>query len=224
MGVLGPHHDGRSRSVAHTGAVEDTQRAGDQRRVADNVLGHLLAELRPGVLRAVDVVLPGDTGQDILHLVGVHAVLLGVGRREQAEVRRRGGVRAGPVGRRGGADQAGEPGVLELFHPDRHGDVVGAAGHRVAGVAQRLRAGGAVVLQPGDRLVGQPQRTRERQPGVARTHRAEPVGVDVVPGEPRRGVGCLGGLDQQVVDGGVPAFPERRAAHADDGNLVPDPA
>ena len=137
-----------------------------------------------GLLRPVVVVLPGDPGQHLLQLVRVDAVLLRVGGGEQAELRGRGGVALPVVPSPGGAgaDQAGEAGVLQLLDPDRHRAVVGAAGHRVAGVAQRLRSGRAHVLQPGHRLVGEPERPGRasartcRSPSCrARTRRCRPA-------------------------------------------------
>src|SRR5437879_3529953 len=68
VGVLGPDDDGRRRPVRHAGAVEDAEGAGHQRRGADGLLGDLLAELGPGVAGAVEVVLPGDAGHDVLEL------------------------------------------------------------------------------------------------------------------------------------------------------------
>ena len=82
--------------------------------------------------------------------------------------------------RRADAGQAGEARVLQLLDADGHGDVVGAAGHGVAGVAERLGAGGAVVLEPAHRLVVDLERARQREPALAGEERAEPEGVDVV--------------------------------------------
>ena len=95
-------------------------------------------------------------------------------------------VADGAVVGRGADDEAGVPGVLELLDADRHGDVVRAGGDGVAGVAERLAAGGAEVLDVGDRLVLDLQRTAERQAGQARAHRAEPERVDVVELDARR--------------------------------------
>ena len=90
-------------------------------------------------------------------------------------------VRLGAVGRRPGrADEALVAAVLHLLDADGHRHVVGAARDRVRGVAQRLGAGGAEVLDPRDRLVVELQRAGERHAAHARHRGAEPVRVDVV--------------------------------------------
>ena len=80
------------------------------------------------------------------------AVLLAVGGRDHA-VHRGGGERAGGavVGRQGGG-HALVAGVLQLLDADGHRDVVRTGRDRVRRLPQRLRAGGAVVLDPADRL------------------------------------------------------------------------
>ena len=79
-------------------------------------------------------------------------------------------------------------GVLHLLDADRHGEVVGARGHRVGRLPQRLGAGGAHVLDAGDRLALEPERLGEQHPAHAALRGAEPVGVDVVLGDARRTV------------------------------------
>ena len=133
-------------------------------------------------------------------------------------------VGAGAVVGRGRHDEAGVAGVLQLLDADGHRHVVGAGGHRVAGVAERLGAGGAEVLDVGDRLVVDLQRPAEREARTgpspscrARTRR-------------RRRARCRptaapsdDDVDQHVVGRPVPVLAEGRAAHADDGDLVADP-
>src|SRR2546430_11657099 len=63
--------------------------------------------------------------------------------------------------------------ILELLDANRHRDVVGAAGHRVARVAKRFGAGGAIVLEPAHGLVVDLERTRERQARLARIRSEE---------------------------------------------------
>ena len=53
VGVLGPADQRRRRPVTHAAAVEDAELAGDTGRGGDLLQGHLLAELRPRVARAV---------------------------------------------------------------------------------------------------------------------------------------------------------------------------
>jgi hypothetical protein len=169
------------------------------------------------------VVLPGDAREDVLHLVGVDAVLLGVGRGEQAERRWGSDGGGGAVVGRRRDDEAGVAGVLELLDADRHRQVVGTRGDRIAGVAERLRPRRAHVLQAADRPVVDLQRPAQREAGEARAHRAEPEGVDVIEADAGRLQRRRRRVDEQVVGGAVPVFAERRAAHADDGDLVADP-
>src|SRR5581483_2350298 len=180
-------------------------------------------ELGPRVERAVLVVLPGDAGHRLLEGRLVDAVLLGVGRGEQAEGGRRGEAGARAVLGRADRGQARDAGVLELLHPDGHRHVVGPAGHRVAGVAEGLRSGGAVVLEPAHRLVGQLQRPREREAALPGEERAEPERVHRVDRDAGRLERVLRGLHEQVADALVPALAEAGAAHADDRHPVPDP-
>src|SRR5205807_3433239 len=110
----------------------------------------------------------------------------------------------------------------QLLAADGHGRVDGTGRDCVARVAERLRPGGAHVLQPGDGLVVELQRPREREPRDARAHGAEPVGVDVVLGDAGRVEGGCGRVDQQVLGALVPVLAELRAAHADDGDSIAD--
>ena len=218
--VLGPHQHRGGRAVAHARAVEDAQRPGDQRRAGDGLLGHFLAELRPRVQRAVAVVLPRNAGEDLLHGVLVEPVLVGVGRCQQAE---RGRCRDGGVGAVAGRAGAGETRVarvLQLLHADGHHHVVGARRHCVGSVAECLRAGGAHVLEPGDRLVVELQRLGQRQARDARAHRAEPEGVNVVLFDARRCVRLVCGVGEHVIDAAVPVLAELGATHSDDRDLV----
>jgi uncharacterized membrane-anchored protein len=87
-----------------------------------------------------------------LQLVHRHAVLLGVGGATRRTIAGGGeGAGGAVVGDREGVE-ALVAGVLHLLDADRHGHVVGARRHGVGGLAERLGAGGAVVLDPGDRL------------------------------------------------------------------------
>ena len=188
----------------------------------DGLDRHFLAELRLRVLGAVLVVLPGDAREHLLQLRLVDAVLLGVRGREQRERRgrRHAGERA--VVRRVRHDEARVARVLQLLDADRHHQVVGAAGDGVGRVADGLAAGGAHVLEPGDRLVRDLERLGEHEPGDAAAHRAEPVGVDLLGVDAGRLVGLLGGVDEQVLGSLVPVLAEGRAAHADDRDAVLD--
>jgi hypothetical protein len=88
-------------------------------------------------------------------------------------------------------------------------------------LAERLGARGAEVLDVRDRLVVDLERDRERQAREL-THRAEPVGVDVVRLHAGRLVGLIGGVDQEIVGAFVPMLAELRAAHADDRDPILD--
>ena len=196
---------------------------GHQRRLGDRLHGDFLLELGPWVTRPVLVVLEGDPAHDLLHLVLVHAVLVGVGRGQEGEGGRRRQAGVGAVTDGADAGQPRVPGVLELLDADGHGGVVGARGHGVAGVAEGLRAGGAVVLDPGNGLVVDLQRAGQRRAADARGHGAQPEGIDVGQLEAGdRGDGLGGGVGQEVVDPLVPQLAETSAAHADDGHLVAD--
>src|SRR5437773_3741933 len=118
--VLGPAEDRRRRAVAHAGAVEDAEHAGDRGRLADGLDRHLFAELGLRVLRSVLVVLPRDAGEDLLERALLDAVLLGIRRGEQGERGRRGHVRERAVVGRVRADQPRDARVLELLDADRH--------------------------------------------------------------------------------------------------------
>ena len=222
VGVLGPDDDGRRRPVRHAGAVEDAEGAGHQRRGADGLLGDLLAELGPGVAGAVEVVLPGDAGHDVLELGVVDAVLPGVGRGQQREHGGSGHGRRGAVAAVEVDDEAGVAGVLQLLHTGGHDHVIRSGGDCVTSVPERLGAGGAEVLHPGDRLVVELERAGQREARQARRHRPEPEGVDVGQGDPRGGRRLLHRFDEEVVDALVPVLAEGGAAHPDDGDLVPD--
>ena len=60
VGVLGPAHDGRRRTVGDAGAVEDRELTGDGGHGADLLDADLPPELGPRVAGAVVVVLRGD--------------------------------------------------------------------------------------------------------------------------------------------------------------------
>lgn len=140
VGVLGPYHQCRRRAVAHPRAVEDAQLTCHPRGLAEGLPRHRPAEVRPRVQRAVGVVLPRDPVQHVAQRPVGQAVLLPVRPGEQAEGGRRGEVGFGAVAGDGGGRKPGHAGVLELLHPDGHRRVVRAARHRVAGVAQCVRA------------------------------------------------------------------------------------
>jgi hypothetical protein len=180
VGVLGPDHHGGRRAIGHPGAVEHAQHPGDRRHAADLLDAHLLAELGLGVAGAVVVVLGGDAGQDLLDLVQLDAVLLGVGGGDHGE-HGGGGQRAvGAVSRDREPVEPLVAGVLDLLAADGHGHVVGAAGHGVGRVAEGLRAGGAVVLHPGDGPVADADGLGQADARHRRLGRAEPVGVHAV--------------------------------------------
>src|SRR5207253_663656 len=189
----------------------------------DRLLRDLLPELRARVQGAVLVVLPRDPRHHVLQGRVLHAVLLPVGRGQQAEGGRRGELGAGAVTGHRLARETRDPRILQLLDADGHRDVVGAGGHRVARVAKRLGAGGAVVLEPAHRLVVDLERARERETRLARVERAEPERVDVRERDARGGERVLRGVDQEVVDALVPVLAERRAPHADDRHPVADP-
>src|SRR5690606_14494897 len=92
--------------------------------------------------------------------------------------------------------------------------------------AERLRAGGAVVLDAGHRNVGQAERDGERHAGLADVNLldrgGEPGGVDAAALDAGVLDALLERLDDQVVGVLVPALPELRAAHAEDRDLVLD--
>ena len=222
VSVLGAADDRRRGAVGDARAVHDAEHAGDLGRGVDLLDRDLALELRLLVAGAVVVVLVGDLCEDVAHRLQVDAVLLGVGGSEEREVRRRGHAGLGAVARRGAAGEAGEPGVLQLLHADRHDQVVGAGRNRVGGVADRLAASGAHVLEPGDRLVLDLERLGERQARDAAAGGAEPVGVDVVRLDSGGAVGLLHGIDQQIAGAAVPVFTELGAAHADDGYAITD--
>ena len=171
------------------------------------------------------MVLPRDPGEDVLQLLGVDAVLLGVGGREQAEGGRGADLPEAPgavVGRRP-VRESGEPGVLQLLHADRHRDVKGPRRDGVRSVAQRLGAGRAHVLDAGDGLHVEAERARERQPGQTRTEGPEPEGVDVAERDTRRGHSIARRINEEVVCGSAPVLAEGCAAHPDDRDAVLDP-
>ena len=224
MGVLGPHHDGGGGAVAHTRAVEHAERARHPRGAADRLGAHLALELGARVAGAVVMVLGGDVSEHAAQLVLVDTELLRVGRHDHAV---HGGRRQRAVGAIGGhlpcPHGALVAAVLDLLDTDSHRNVVGARGDGVGGAAQRLRAGGAVVLHVGDGFALDLERTSERDATVPGHGGAEPVGVDRVLVDAGGSEGLVGGVDHQVVGALVPTFAERRAAHPDDGNAVLDP-
>ena len=122
--VFGTDDQRSSRAVAHARAVEDAELAGDERRVADDVLRHFLLELRTGVERAVLVVLPRDAGEDVLHLRLVDAVLVRVRGSEEGERRGR-GHRRQRCRRSGGAEpvRPEKPESFSFSTPIGHRDV-----------------------------------------------------------------------------------------------------
>ena len=79
MGVLGPDHDGRRRTVGHPGAVHHRESPGHRGHLAHLLGRDLPSELGQVVAGPVGVVLLGDPGRRVAQLVLVHAVALGVG-------------------------------------------------------------------------------------------------------------------------------------------------
>ena len=119
VGVLGPADDGRGRPVAHPAAVEHPELPGHARRGGDLLERDLLAELRPRVDGAVAMVLPGDAAHHRLELLGVDAVLVGVGGHEEGEGGRRAEAGVGAVTHQADAGEARVARVLELLAPRR---------------------------------------------------------------------------------------------------------
>ena len=166
--VGGDEHRG-GRAVGDTGAVEEAEHPGDRRCPFDRLLGHLGPELGAGVAGTVGVVLPGDRGEHVTHLAGVEAIASAVGGGEEREHGGDARLRRGAVGGHRRQVDAGIGRVLQLLDTDRHDPVVGPGRHGEAGVAERLRAGRAEVLDPGDGPVRDLQRVGEGQtaePGV----------------------------------------------------------
>src|SRR5665213_2557636 len=97
---------------------------------------------------------------------------------------------------RSGPGEAREPRVLQLLHPDGHGQVVGARGDRIAGVAEGLGAGGAEVLEPRHRLVVDLERLGQGHPRHPGGHGAQPERIDIVEGHAGRGNGVLGRVEK----------------------------
>src|SRR5581483_5473735 len=152
----------------------------DGRRRADRLRADLAAELRTRVAGAVEVVLAGDVGQGLAHLVVADAELLGVRRRHHAEHGRGREGAAGPVAGRVVGVEPLVPAVLHLLDADGHGDVVRARRHRIGGLPERLRPAGAVVLDTGDGLALDLQRPGQGDAAHARLGRTQPEGVDLL--------------------------------------------
>ena len=112
--------------------------------------------------------------------------------------------------------------VLQFLHADGHGHVVGTARDRVDSLAQCLRARGAEIFDPGDRLVADAERTRQKHAAHARLGRAEPVGINIRPRDTGRGERPFCSFEYQLVRPEVPQFAELRAGHTDDGRFVGD--
>ena len=68
MGVLGPAHDRRGRSVGDAGTVEHAELAGDAGHRQQLIDRHRSTELGPLVAGAVGVVLRRDAGHHLLDL------------------------------------------------------------------------------------------------------------------------------------------------------------
>lgn len=163
-----------------------------------------------------------DRRQDLAHRFVVHAVLLRVGGRHHREHGGRGQSARRPVVRRIHGVEALIPAVLDLLGADGHRDVVRSRGHRVDRAAQRLGAGRAVVLDPGHRLVVQLQRPGQSDPAHPALRRPEPIGVDIVLGDARRGERLRRRINDEIVEPLLPLLGELGAAHPDDGHFVAD--
>ena len=106
-------------------------------------------------------------------------------------------------------------GVYDVVHAGRDGE---------AAVPERVGAGRAVVLDPGDRPVVEPERIGERDGSLAAAGagevRAEVRGLDL----PRIDAGVLAGRERGIADelleAPLEAVAELRAADADDRDLV----
>ncbi len=59
--------------------------------------------------------------------------------------------------------QAAVAGVLEFFHTQSQGDIIGTGSHRVTGPAKGFGSGGTKVFNAGYRNIGKPQRHRQGQ-------------------------------------------------------------
>ena len=218
---VGRDHHGRGGPVRHPGTVEHREPSCHGGHLADGLGRGLAPELGQVVAGPVEVVLLGDPGHHVAQLVDVHPVALRVGREDEAEHGRRGECAVGAVGGDRKGVEALVAAVLDLLGADGHRHVVGPRGHGVAGLPQRIGPGGAEVLDTGHRLVVEPQRRGQRDARGRGLRGAVPVGVDVALGQAGRRQGQSVGVDQEVVQRGVPVLPERRAAHPHDRHAVP---
>ena len=150
-------------AVGHGGAVGAAQRIGHHRVLvrhgAAEVLAEVLAELGVGVVHAVAVVLRRDGAQDVAELSVAVPVALLVVLRDLGEESREpgGGGLAGHVvvcAEQGRAHDVG-PGLRHLLGADHQDGLRGAGQQRFGALLERGRAGGAGVLNPGGRDVGQ---------------------------------------------------------------------
>jgi hypothetical protein len=170
------------------------------------------------VFRAVAVVLHRDLGERLApEAVGVHVAV----RREREEPGRRVAAREQRVAEPRDAAPAA---VFQLLGADHEHDVVDARGDREAAVAEGVGAGGAVVLDAGDRPPVEPERVGERDRGLA-SARAGQVGAEIGRLDLRGvdasvGVRLEGRIADELLVGAVVPVPELRAAHPDDGDLV----
>src|SRR5258708_38810002 len=77
-------------------------------------------------------------------------------------------------------------------------------------------------MAAGERLVRNLEWLGERQARASRTHRAEPIRVDVVRLEPGRFISLVGGIHEQIFGTLVPMLAELGASHSDDRDAVLD--
>ena len=164
------------------------------------------------------VVLDGDLRQ-VLTPGAVGLEVLRGAQREPAGGRGRQAAHAGH-----GHAGTGHAAILRLVEADHEHGVVHAARHREHAVAERIRAGGAVVHHHAHRAVVHLEGVGDLGGALRRILGAAEDRLDlrVRVLETGVGIGLVGRLDDHVLRILVPVLAELAAAHADDGDLVPD--
>ena len=165
LGQLALGEDGDRGAVGLRAAVVEAERPRDDRRVERLLDGDLLLQHRLRRQRAVVMVLHGDLGE----VLAAGAVGLEVARgaeREPAGRRHRQAAHAGGLHAR-----TGDAAVLRLVEADHEHGVVEAAGDGEDAEAERVGAGGAVVLHHADRAAEELQRVGHLGGAVRRDRR-----------------------------------------------------